>query len=137
MLNEMECDVVLSNCRLPQLDGPSLSARIRTAPRISEIYIILYFLEGEELNPAVVTDRGPDDILGSPLNAAEIQMRLRAAERFLNFRRAFREQNDRLGRLAEQLGAAFSTIETDFKSCIGGPTQPVADRVRDSSIHHG
>jgi DNA-binding response OmpR family regulator len=75
--------VVVSDWMMPGIDGPELCRRIRSADRVLYTYVILLtalsgrarFLEGMEA--------GADDFLTKPMDADELRVRLRVAERII------------------------------------------------------
>jgi phosphoserine phosphatase RsbU/P len=115
LLNEVDFDLVLSNWRLPTLNGLALCRRIRESPDLAYRYVILYASATEELNFGGV-DADVDDFIALPLDEVSLKIRIRAAERILDLRRVLAEQNTNLNSLVEKLGAAFRTIESDLQA---------------------
>lgn len=83
--------VVVSDWMMPSIDGLELTRRIRAADRVRYTYVILLtalsgrerYLEGMEA--------GADDFLTKPLDAEELRVRLRVAERILGLQAAVKQ----------------------------------------------
>jgi sigma-B regulation protein RsbU (phosphoserine phosphatase) len=116
LLNEIEFDLILSKWKPPALDGFALCRRIRESPDLPYCYVILYTSSGGELDFATGMDVGVDDFLVAPLDEVTLKVRVRAAERILDLRRALAEQNANLNGLVEKLSSAFRTIESDLQA---------------------
>jgi DNA-binding response OmpR family regulator len=78
--------VVVSDWMMPQLDGLELCRRIRARPDADYVYFILLTqLDANAENKHAAADAGVDDFLHKPLNADELWMRLRTAERIIEY----------------------------------------------------
>lgn len=78
--------VVVSDWTMPGIDGLELCRRLRARPNQEYIYFILLTArEADHENQRVAIEAGVDDFLTKPLDAQEIWMRLRVAERILRF----------------------------------------------------
>jgi DNA-binding response OmpR family regulator len=89
--------VVVSDWRMPKLDGLDLCRRFREQPGQEYVYFIL--LTGSEAstdNRRAAADAGVDDFLTKPLDAAELWMRLRVAERILRYTTQVRQLEELL-----------------------------------------
>jgi CheY-like chemotaxis protein len=78
--------VVVSDWMMPGLDGLDLCRRVRGRPKTDYTYFILLTANptgGDNLRRAM--DAGIDDFLSKPLDREAIMMRLRVAERILEF----------------------------------------------------
>jgi sigma-B regulation protein RsbU (phosphoserine phosphatase) len=78
--------VVVSDWMMPDVDGLELCRRIRARPKTEYTYFILLTAinTGRE-NMRQAMDAGIDDFLTKPLDREAILMRLRVAERILDF----------------------------------------------------
>jgi DNA-binding response OmpR family regulator len=89
--------VVVSDWRMPKLDGLDLCRRFREQPGQDYVYFIL--LTGSEAsndNRRAAADAGVDDFLLKPLDASELWMRLRVAERILRYTTQVRQLEELL-----------------------------------------
>ena len=78
--------VVVSDWTMPRCDGLELCRRIRKRTGVEYIYFIL--LTGRDAtsdNQKEAADAGVDDFLTKPLDFSELWMRLRVAERILQY----------------------------------------------------
>lgn len=116
LLPQHKCELVLSNGEADRRRTPTLSTRIRTAPKLSETYIVLYFHSAEELGAAASDNMDPDDVLVFPLRGDELRTRLRTAARFLHHRHVAAEQKALLSRLIEKLGSALGIVQSDLRA---------------------
>jgi len=80
-------DLVITDLRMPNMDGLELCRRIRTESRIP---IIVLSVKGEEMIKVQALDAGADDYVTKPFNVNELLARVRAALR----RTAVPEQGD-------------------------------------------
>jgi len=71
-------DLVITDLRMPNMDGLELCRRIRTESRIP---IIVLSVKGEEKTKVEALDAGADDYVTKPFNVNELLARVRAALR--------------------------------------------------------
>jgi two-component system KDP operon response regulator KdpE len=71
-------DLVITDLRMPNMDGLELCRRIRTESRIP---IIVLSVKGEETIKVEALDAGADDYITKPFNVNELLARVRAALR--------------------------------------------------------
>jgi CheY-like chemotaxis protein len=83
--------VVVSDWMMPGMDGLELCRRIRARPKTDYTYFILLTAihTGRE-NTRKAMDAGVDDFLSKPLDREVISMRLRVADRILDYSRQIR-----------------------------------------------
>lgn len=78
--------VIVSDWRMPDMDGLELCRKVRAAQREDYTYFILLSSVTRTVDNFMQAARaGVDDFLSKPLNHDEIWMRLRVAERILSF----------------------------------------------------
>ena len=78
--------VVVSDWRMPKLDGLRLCTRLREQQGQEYLYFILLTATGASgQNRRAAADAGVDDFLTKPVNMSELWMRLRVAERILTY----------------------------------------------------
>jgi len=87
--------VIVSDWMMPGLDGLEFCQKIRQRPKTDYTYFILLTANNtgrDNLRKAM--DAGIDDFLAKPLDREAIMMRLRVAERILEFTTQIRELKD-------------------------------------------
>ena len=78
--------VIVSDWMMPQLSGLELCRRLRARAGEEYVYFILITANSaDSANRIEAADAGVDDFLSKPLNVEELWMRLRVAERILQF----------------------------------------------------
>jgi DNA-binding response OmpR family regulator len=74
-------DVVLLDVMLPGLDGLELCRRIRAAPGLAGLPVIMLTAKGDDVDKIVGLELGADDYLAKPFNPRELLARIRAVLR--------------------------------------------------------
>ncbi|MDP2321563.1 MAG: response regulator [Acidobacteriota bacterium] len=80
------CPVVISDWKMPELDGLQLCRAIRDQGGAGYTYILLLTAHGGKVNYLEAMDVGVDDFLIKPVDEDELMARLRVAERILGLR---------------------------------------------------
>jgi phosphoserine phosphatase RsbU/P len=89
--------VIISDWKMPEVDGLELCRRIRAKQGEAYVYfVLLTALDAEKNNLREAMDAGIDDFLTKPIDPEAIWMRLRVAERILGY-------TARIGRLESLL----------------------------------
>ncbi len=84
--------VIISDWMMPQVDGLELCQKIRARPRTDYTYfILLTAINTGRDNLRKAMDAGIDDFLAKPLDREAVMMRLRVAERILEFTTQIRQ----------------------------------------------
>ncbi len=92
LFNAEPTRLIVSDWMMPGTDGLSLCQKVRDRPGIPYTYFIL--LTANRTTPenyALATDAGVDDFLTKPIDREALQMRLRVAERILQFTAEIRQ----------------------------------------------
>ncbi len=76
---------VVSDWKMPRLDGLDLCRRIRARNGEYIYFVLLTQMMATQANLTAATEAGVDDFLGKPVDAGQLWMRLRVAERILEF----------------------------------------------------
>lgn len=84
-------DVVITDWMMPRLSGIDLTRRIRAAARERYTYIILVTALTGKDRYFDGMEAGADDFLAKPVDRAELQVRLRVAERVLGLQSTVRQ----------------------------------------------
>jgi len=114
MLRETEFDIILCNWHLETISGSELCRLIRQDSTYH--YILVYVADNSDLNFTECTDAGADDVLSSPLSAAQLQVRVLAGERTLHLQQAFAEQNAAHKALNEKLDMAYQALYAELEA---------------------
>lgn len=77
--------IIVSDWRMPKLDGLDLCRKVRERINTNYTYFILITAMNNEENQRYAMETDIDDFLTKPLNQEAICMRLRVAERILGF----------------------------------------------------
>lgn len=81
-LNELTFDLVLSDWRMPIMDGFTLCKKIHEVPEGAP-YFILLTGQNSKCDLIAAMDAGADDFLSKPYNAEELRVRIQAGERIV------------------------------------------------------
>ena len=79
--------IVISDWMMPGTDGLELCGRIRQQNRSTYCYFMMLTMRSSKADFLQAMDAGADDYLTKPLDADEVEVRLRVAERILAFQR--------------------------------------------------
>lgn len=122
-------DVVVTDIRLPNLDGIGLVQAVRANPRTSHIPVILATGHASEQTRAAGIEAGADDYLVKPFAAKELRARVRlqlslASIRAEEMRKATRAKDDFLAMVGHELRNPLSTVSTMLQALmLRGPTR--------------
>lgn len=83
--------VVVSDWMMPGLSGLELCSRLRAAGLDYTYFILLTQQTASDENQEIALAAGVDDFLVKPVNARELRLRLRVAERILGYTRRMRQ----------------------------------------------
>lgn len=78
------CNLVISDWEMPEMDGLELCHAIRFADFAGYIYIILLTSHDSAAEKIVGLSAGADDFMAKPFNPAEVEARIRTAERIIS-----------------------------------------------------
>ena len=70
--------IVLLDVMLPGIDGYEVCRRIRAAPDVSALPVLMLTAKGEDVDKVVGLELGADDYLAKPFNPRELLARIRA-----------------------------------------------------------
>ncbi|HEV8308125.1 MAG TPA: response regulator transcription factor [Methylomirabilota bacterium] len=80
-LRKRHFDVVLLDVMLPGADGLEVCRRIRAAPELQAIPVVMLTAKGDDVDRIVGLELGADDYLAKPFNPRELLARIRAVLR--------------------------------------------------------
>ena len=87
-LDEMPSDLLILDVMLPDEDGFSLCRWVRQHPRMAQIPIIMLTASSDEADRVIGLELGADDYLGKPFSPRELQARIKALLRRVQFSNA-------------------------------------------------
>jgi diguanylate cyclase (GGDEF)-like protein len=111
-----EVDAVISDWRMPGMDGPELCRRVREGATSAYTYFILLTANEDKQHFLDGMAAGADDYLRKPPDPDELQVRLAAAVRITTLHRQLSRQNAELERLNNAL---FEQGRTDPLTRVG------------------
>ena len=83
--------MIITDWMMPELDGPGLLRRIRSAQRPGYVYAMLVTAKSEKEDLVEGMEAGADDFLTKPFDRDELRVRLRAGERIIRLEQNVRE----------------------------------------------
>jgi DNA-binding response OmpR family regulator len=93
--NQDPVRVIVSDWMMPELDGLELCKKVRSRPKTEYTYfILLTAIHTGRDNLRMAMDSGVDDFLTKPLDREGVMMRLRVAERIIDFTRQIKVLKD-------------------------------------------
>jgi len=102
IIQEDTIQLVITDWLMPEMDGLTLTRKIRSAEMPGYVYIVI--LTGREGIKNIVDgfDAGADDYLVKPVNPKELQARLRVGKRVLELESSLKKARDKMRELAMQ-----------------------------------
>ena len=104
-LSAQHFDVVLLDLMLPGIDGLEVCRRIRAAPDVAAVPVLMLTAKGDDVDRIVGLELGADDYLPKPCNPRELVARIRALVRRTTGWTASGAERFQVGRLAIDAGA--------------------------------
>ena len=101
--------MVISDWKMPVMDGVELTRRIRAARTDGYVYVVLLTASAGVDALVEGMDAGADDYMVKPFQAEELRSRLRAGERVLQLESDLAERN-------RKLGDAYSSARRDLEA---------------------
>jgi sigma-B regulation protein RsbU (phosphoserine phosphatase) len=91
MLQSIRIPVVISDWEMPEMEGLELCRKIRARSGEDYVYFIMLTARSGRAEYLEAMDGGVDDFLTKPLDAVDLQCRLRVAERILGLRKEVKQ----------------------------------------------
>ena len=98
-----DINLIIADWIMPDLDGLALCRNIRSSSKAGYAYFILLTAKNRKEDIINGLEAGADDYVTKPLDKEEIRVRIRAAERILDFQRELTEKNTELLKLNAKL----------------------------------
>jgi two-component system, NtrC family, sensor kinase len=105
---EGEFPLVISDWKMPGLDGPQLIRQIRACMKPHYVYTILLTAMSHKEDLVQGMEAGADDFVSKPFDRNELHVRVRAGERIIKLEQTLMEQN----RLLRETRAALDSAVT-------------------------
>ena len=100
--------IVLTDWMMPVIDGPELCRRIREKTSDSYTYVIMGTSKNSKEDLVYGLEAGADDFIPKPYNSDELRIKLRNAERIMDYETRLAEKN-------VQLQEAIGLIQQDLQ----------------------
>lgn len=113
-LQEEPFDALVVDVRMPEMDGLELLRRMKSRPETRDVPVIFLTGEGERRIKQEAFDGGASDFLAKPVDAAELQARLRGTLRLKAAQDELKGQNERLAELVSQRTAQLHESRLDL-----------------------
>jgi two-component system cell cycle response regulator len=94
------CPIVITDWKMPEMDGPELCRAIRRHKFPGYVFIILVTAKDKDDDIIAGLEAGADDYLVKPINQAELVARLKAGKRILRLERSLKEANEKITMLS-------------------------------------
>ncbi len=109
ILQQEPIDCIISDWRMPALEGPDLCEKLRSANFEDYTYFIMLTGKAEVDDLKQAIDVGADDFLQKPVNKEELKARLTTCKRILELQEKLQQKN-------RALKETFATLDKDLKS---------------------
>lgn len=109
---ERRPDMVITDWRMPRLDGLALCMALRREDALQHTYIIM--LTGVEADDELVQafDAGADDYVVKPFTPKVLEARIRGGERLIRYQRKINSDREVIEKYAARLGMANRKLHT-------------------------
>lgn len=84
VIRAQDIQVIISDWNMPEMDGLELCRYLRSQPSVDHLFFIMMTARDSQEDKLAAIDAGANEFLTKPIDAAELQVRLRSAERYLN-----------------------------------------------------
>ncbi len=105
-------EMIITDWRMPQLDGLELCTALRQSPVTQHTYIVM--LTGNETDDELVQafDAGADDYVVKPFTPKVLEARIRSGERLIRYQRTINSDREVIQRYATRLASANRKLQT-------------------------
>jgi diguanylate cyclase (GGDEF)-like protein len=118
---EFKPHVILTDLRMPEMDGLALCQTLRESEWGKNIYVLMLTAADKESDLVAAFDAGVDDYLAKPVNMRALSARLKAAWRYVRLRDAWERDHQRISRMASELALSNRRLQ------LAALTDPLTD----------
>ncbi|SHO49776.1 diguanylate cyclase [Desulfopila aestuarii] len=120
---EKRPEMVITDWRMPQMDGLELCMALRQETTTQHTYIIM--LTGAEADDELVQafDAGADDYVVKPFTPKVLEARIRGGERLIRYQRKINRDREVIQKYAVRLGVANRKLHTMTDALTGLPNR--------------
>lgn len=93
LLQTHDCQLVITDWNMPEMNGIELIRKIRESERAGYVYIMLLTSKSERESLVTGLTTGADDYLAKPVNKDELQARLQSGRRIIEMEHRLAHQN--------------------------------------------
>lgn len=114
MLDHQPYDIIISDWKMPELDGLNLCRAVREEERFGYPYFIMLTGFDSKADLIAGMDAGADDFITKPFNAEELRVRLQAGDRIQQLKHQLQTNNDSLEKAYNQLKQTDREMQKDL-----------------------
>ncbi len=122
---EFKPHVVLTDWRMPVMDGLELCQSLRGSEWGQSIYVLMLTSADNEEDLVRAFDAGVDDYIAKPVNMRALSARLKGAWRYVRLREAWEVDHERLTRMASELALSNRQLQ---QAALTDPLTSLANR---------
>ncbi len=116
LLSHGSINFILSDWRMPRMDGVELSKKLRNTEFPHYIYVVLFTGNDDTDDMVIAMEAGADDFLTKPVDTRELEVCIEAGRRVLSLEASLRAKNDELRLSNEALKASQIRIQQDLQA---------------------
>ncbi|MCK4486003.1 MAG: response regulator [Desulfobacterales bacterium] len=128
LLQENHIRIVITDWMMPEMDGPTLCRKIRTAKLPNYVYLILLTAKDKKENLVSGFSSGADDFVTKPVNANELRARVKAGERIVKLEENLKKSQAQL--LQSEKMASIGQLAAGVAHEINNPTGFVSSNLK-------
>lgn len=131
LLQQNDCQVVITDWMMPEMTGIELLQKIRTSDRAGYVYVILLTSNSEKEALFTGLTSGADDFLTKPVDPYELQARLQPSRRIIELERRLAERNLELENRNQQLASTNARTKRDLDAAAKIQQAFLPDRIEE------
>lgn len=131
LLQTQDCQLVITDWVMPEMNGIDLLRKIRASDRAGYVYVILLTSKSEKEALVTGLTTGADDFLTKPVDPIELQARLQPSQRIIDLERRLAEQNRELEGRNQQLAHTNARTKRDLDAAAQIQQALLPSRVQD------
>ncbi len=109
-------EIVLTDWLMPDLEGPDLCRRVRSAGFPGYTYMILLTAKSDKEDLVLGMEAGADDFISKPFEIGELKVRLNAAARMVRLERQLTQANSELDEKNLALNEMYDSVKIDLEA---------------------